>query len=579
MINQQIQNYHIISLLGEGGMGNVYLGEHVSIKRKVAIKVLKPELAKNEEIRRRFKNEASLLAHLQHPNIVGLIDYVEHEDGLFLIMEYVDGQGLDDMIRAQHSPISIDRAKILMIQVLQAFSHAHKNGVVHRDVKPSNILVTSDDQIKVLDFGIAKLVGDSQHHLTRTGTQIGTVYYMSPEQVKGKELDHRSDIYSLGVTFYELLSGVCPYRAKTTEYEIYDSIVNEPLLPLTETMGASYEQVWNVIEKATSKAASDRFHDCEAMINTLKNQEKIQPPKQLNKTTFNKPDSARSAGSKPITKVLVGVGLLVIAIAAFFILSNGKDENNEESDVAENVKAIVLTDYLNLRANNSISSTSLAKIPFNSEIELIGEPVGPLTDGDFQIMWQKANWNGTEGWVGVQLDNQKTTGTKEEADEIKLLLGGNYDEDAEYIKMRLWAHHLIRQFVKQKNGLGNYTLNVISKELHRNGYRSIIRYHFNENYSKDDPYDYLVMLHSMNGKNMAVFCQANLDGMGGSISGWCYLPDGASYFSYYKESSIYPGEFEVGEINIHDQYGNVIGYLDDESHTVYYSSVYESYGC
>jgi serine/threonine protein kinase len=263
MINQQIQNYRIISLLGQGGMGDVYLAEHISIKRKVAIKVLKPELVKNEEIRKRFKNEASMLAHLQHPNIVGLVDYVEQEDGLFLIMEYVDGQGLDELIKAQHSPLDIELAKKLMSQILQAFLYAHKNGIVHRDVKPSNILVTADDQIKVLDFGIAKLVGDNQHHLTKTGTQIGTIYYMSPEQVKGKELDYRSDIYSLGVTFYELLSGVCPYRGLTTEYEIYDNIVKEPLLPLTQTMGDAYITVWSVIEKATQKEINRRFQDCD----------------------------------------------------------------------------------------------------------------------------------------------------------------------------------------------------------------------------------------------------------------------------------------------------------------------------
>lgn len=141
MLNQQIQNYRIISLIGEGGMGDVYLAEHVSIKRKVAIKVLKPELVKNEEIRLRFKNEASMLAHLQHPNIVGLIDYVEQDGGLFLIMEYVEGRGLDEFIKAQQAPISIERAKKLMIQIVEAFAYAHKNGIIHRDVKPSNFII------------------------------------------------------------------------------------------------------------------------------------------------------------------------------------------------------------------------------------------------------------------------------------------------------------------------------------------------------------------------------------------------------------------------------------------------------
>ena len=279
MVGNQIQNYKIISLLGEGGMGDVYLAEHVSIKRKVAIKVLKPELVKNEEIRKRFKNEASMLAHLQHPNIVGLIDYVEQEDGLFLIMEYVDGQDLDELVKAQQSPITIERAKKLMTQILEAFKYAHQNGIIHRDVKPSNVLITADDQIKVLDFGIAKLVGDTQHHLTKTGTQIGTVYYMSPEQVKGKELDQRSDIYSLGVTFYELLSGVCPYRGMTTEYEIYDNIVKVPLLPLTTTMGEAYAKVWSVIEKATEKETVDRFQNCEEFIRGLNEENTITPKK------------------------------------------------------------------------------------------------------------------------------------------------------------------------------------------------------------------------------------------------------------------------------------------------------------
>jgi serine/threonine protein kinase len=336
MINQQLHNYKIISLLGEGGMGDVYLGEHISIKRKVAIKVLKPELVKNEEIRKRFKNEASMLAHLQHPNIVGLVDYVEQEDGLFLIMEYVDGQGLDELIKAQHSPISIERAKKLMTQILQAFLYAHKNGIIHRDVKPSNILVTADDQIKVLDFGIAKLVGDDQHHLTKTGTQIGTVYYMSPEQVKGKELDHRSDIYSLGVTFYELLSGVCPYRGMTTEYEIYDTIVKEPLLPLTQTMGETYGAVWSVIEKATKKEVNHRFQDCDEFQIALATS-KITPSieqkvnssqKEIPKRTIE-PQSAKTGNS---LKIVFGfLGIVIIASGLFYFMNANNEAESTNS--------------------------------------------------------------------------------------------------------------------------------------------------------------------------------------------------------------------------------------------------------
>ena len=336
MLGNQIQNYKIISLLGEGGMGDVYLAEHVSIKRKVAIKVLKPELVKNEEIRRRFKNEASMLAHLQHPNIVGLIDYVEQEDGLFLIMEYVQGQDLDELVKVQQAPITIERANKLMTQILEAFKYAHQNGIIHRDVKPSNVLITADDQIKVLDFGIAKLVGDTQHHLTKTGTQIGTVYYMSPEQVKGKELDQRSDIYSLGVTFYELLSGVCPYRGMTTEYEIYDSIVKEPLLPLTTTMGLAYSKVWNVIEKATEKETSDRFQNCEEFIQALKEEytaslKKVQEPIQEKVEPVKPKVVVKESSSNLKTWSIIAVVLALIIGGIVFLISPEKDvESNSK---------------------------------------------------------------------------------------------------------------------------------------------------------------------------------------------------------------------------------------------------------
>jgi tRNA A-37 threonylcarbamoyl transferase component Bud32 len=278
LTNQQIQNYKLISLIGEGGMGDVYLAEHISIQRKAAIKVLKPELAKSEEIRQRFKNEASMLANLQHPHIVGLIDYVEQDGNLYLIMEYVEGKGLDELIQEQATPISIDRARKLMIQIVEAFAYAHRNGIVHRDVKPSNILVTTNDQIKVLDFGIAKLVGEGKHHLTKTGTQMGTVFYMSPEQVRGQILDSRSDIYSLGVTFYELFSGVCPYKSMTTEYEIYDSIVKQPLLDLTKTMGSEYSSMWRIIQKATAKELNERYQTCDELLKDLKS-DHVETPK------------------------------------------------------------------------------------------------------------------------------------------------------------------------------------------------------------------------------------------------------------------------------------------------------------
>ncbi len=348
MIGKQLLNYKIVSLIGEGGMGNVYLGEHVSIGRKVAIKVLRPELASKEEIRGRFKNEAAVMAHLQHPGIVGLIDYLEQDDGLYLIMEYVEGIEFTDLLKSLDEPLPIDRAKDIMKKVLSAFAYAHKNNIVHRDVKPSNILLTKSDEVKVLDFGIAKLIGSTEFNLTKTGTQVGTVYYMSPEQVKAKELDHRSDVYSLGVTFYELLAGFCPYKSMTSEFEVYEKIVREPLLPLTEVMGEEYAQVWSVIQKATEKGIDDRFQNCDEFIAALDVKfEKLaavisEPVKAIapaGVTASAEPATVPVEQTEPKKKKrgLIVIGVVLLLLLVFFgVKSMGGDDASSEDKKGNN---------------------------------------------------------------------------------------------------------------------------------------------------------------------------------------------------------------------------------------------------
>jgi serine/threonine protein kinase len=253
------------------------------------------------------------MAHLQHPGIVALHDYLEQDDGLYLIMEYVEGIEFTDLLKSLDEPLPIDRAKDIMKKVLSAFAYAHKNNIVHRDVKPSNILLTKSDEVKVLDFGIAKLIGGAGFNLTKTGTQVGTVYYMSPEQVKAKELDHRSDVYSLGVTFYELLAGFCPYKSMTSEFEIYEKIVREPLLPLTDTMGEEYAQVWGVIQKATEKEVEDRFQNCEEFIAALETgvSKSIVQKTLKNKNTDKRILRGRGLGRFGFIIALLGVILIM----------------------------------------------------------------------------------------------------------------------------------------------------------------------------------------------------------------------------------------------------------------------------
>ena len=287
MIGTKILNYEIKSLLGEGGMGNVYLGEHTQLERKVAVKMLHPRLTSNSALRERFKNEASAMAHLQHPNIVALYDYMENEDGLFLIMEYVEGHELDHYIKNVTGPISEEEIEKIMAQTLGAFDFAHSKGIVHRDIKPSNILLTAEGQVKVLDFGIAKLL-DADKTMTKTGTQMGTVLYMSPEQVKGEKVDQRSDIYALGVTLFQMATGQAPYRSDTTEFEVYNQIVRDPLPKASTIYPGASEKIDTIIAKATAKDLKSRYQSCAEFLADFKSTSVVSVEKTVVKTVPEK---------------------------------------------------------------------------------------------------------------------------------------------------------------------------------------------------------------------------------------------------------------------------------------------------
>ena len=271
MIGKKIQNYEIISLIGEGGMGNVYLAEDKKVGRKVAIKIILPHLAKNEHVRDRFVMEAKAMARLQHVNIVTLYDYVVNDEGLFLIKEYVDGNPLDEYIQNIGKAIDEDLAIEVTKQVVSACNHAHSKGVVHRDIKPGNIIINKEGTVKILDFGIAKIIDEEVSKLTKTGLQIGTVYYMSPEQVQGGEITAQTDIYSIGVTLYQMVTAINPYKQFSTEFQIYKKIVDEPLPDVRDIQSELSPFINMVIQKATEKKPDNRFKNCEEFFNTLSN--------------------------------------------------------------------------------------------------------------------------------------------------------------------------------------------------------------------------------------------------------------------------------------------------------------------
>src|SRR5512140_285831 len=221
MIGQTISQYRILEKLGEGGMGVVYKAQDTKLDRIVALKFLPHHLTANEAEKARFLQEAKAAATLNHPDVCTIHDSQNAEGHQFIVMEYVEGKTLHDVVT---SSLKLDAAVSYAIQIAEALDEAHSKGIVHRDIKAENIMVNSKNQIKVMDFGLAKLKGSLK--LTRTSSTVGTLAYMAPEQIQGAEADARSDIFSFGVVLYEMLTGHLPFRGEHEAAILY-SIVNE----------------------------------------------------------------------------------------------------------------------------------------------------------------------------------------------------------------------------------------------------------------------------------------------------------------------------------------------------------------
>jgi serine/threonine protein kinase len=264
MDDKAIGKYRIIRLLGEGGMASVYEAEHVVLGTRVAIKVLNPLLSANAQIREQFKNEARVMASLNHPGIIRVVDFDESSHQLSIVMEYLEGEDLNDLVRREGA-LNEKQIREIFPQILSAFQYAHEKGILHRDIKPSNIFIGPNRRVKVLDFGIAKLFGQG-NETTQTGTQMGTPIYMSPEQVKSeKSIDFRSDIYSLGITLFFMTNGRPPYDVTlNSQFDIFTNIVFEPLPWFT-----SVNTFRSNIERACEKDRERRFQSCDEWLRAL----------------------------------------------------------------------------------------------------------------------------------------------------------------------------------------------------------------------------------------------------------------------------------------------------------------------
>ena len=264
-IGQRVGDYEIVSMLGVGGMGSVYRVRNVISDRTEAMKVLLPNLVAEPDLAVRFISEIRMLASFDHPNIAQLHTAFQVDNQLVMMMEFVEGSTLEQI--AKQGPIPQSDVIKYMQQVLAALSYAHGRGVVHRDIKPANIMVTSQGVVKLMDFGIAK--SRTEQDLTRPGTTMGSLYYMSPEQVRGGTVDARSDIYSVGVMMYELLAGRRPFVADSA-YEILNQQCNVVPQSPVEVNHQLPAPLSDIIVCAMAKDPANRFQNAQALSNALR---------------------------------------------------------------------------------------------------------------------------------------------------------------------------------------------------------------------------------------------------------------------------------------------------------------------
>ena len=327
MVGQTISHYRIVEKLGEGGMGVVYKAEDTKLERTVALKFLASHLLGDEVHKARFLQEAKAAAALDHPNIATIHEIDEANGQTFLAMACLEGQTLKQKIAAR--PLPLGEALDIALQIGQGLQAAHEKGVVHRDIKPGNIMITPQGQVKIMDFGLAEF--SDRTKLTATGVKLGTPAYMSPEQTEGKAADRRSDIWSLGVVLYEMISGRVPFPGEAEAAVTYAIVHTEPE-PLTALRTGLPIEIDRIIAKAFGKDRGERYQHVEDMLVDLRAITKEEA------TLLRTPRKRRRA-------VVLGSCALVIAAVGTYALYNGATTGTQNLGPRSSVKEGLLTSF------------------------------------------------------------------------------------------------------------------------------------------------------------------------------------------------------------------------------------------
>ena len=280
LTGETISHYHVLEKLGQGGMGVVYKAEDTKLDRHVALKFLPAHLLGDEDVRKRFEREAKAAAALHHPNICPVYEIDESDGKSFIVMAFIEGESLDKKIA--RGPVKLDQASDIGQQVANGLAAAHKRGVVHRDVKPENIIVDDSGHVTIMDFGLAQLTEASR--LTRTDETVGTVAYMSPEQTDGSGTDHRADVWSLGVLLYEMVTGQQPFKGDYDKAVMY-SILNEEPEPITALRTGVPVELEVFVGKCLAKQSDQRYQTADELAVDLRTlSEKLQPARSTTLT-------------------------------------------------------------------------------------------------------------------------------------------------------------------------------------------------------------------------------------------------------------------------------------------------------
>jgi len=441
-VGENIGPYRIVEQLGQGGMATVYKAYHASLDRYVALKALHPAFNEDKTFASRFQREARVVAKLEHPNIVPVYDYAEHEGRPYLVMKFIEGDTLK--ARMTEKPLSSDEIKKVLDAVGGALSYAHKQGILHRDIKPSNVMVATDGQIYLADFGLARIAQSGESTMS-SDSIMGTPQYISPEQAMGKkDLDAGTDLYSFGVMLYEMVVGQVPFSADTPFAVIHDHIYTP--LPLPRSVNPKVpEQVERVLLKSLSKERADRYEDAATMIQAFKDAWseagismqgspiKISPARKAEAVTVAPAQVALKAGGVETTKkkrpvwIWIGVAALILFCMAGLVVAR----NNHL--LTRIVAARRNTASSQQNASTAIPTSKPGSINFTASASLQESPPSAAFDGNTKSIWNSGL--DPKQWIQVEY------GTPVTVIEIRLLVSQSAGGDTVH---QIWGGETLK---------------------------------------------------------------------------------------------------------------------------------------